>query len=84
MRLIDADLLHSKLFEIGCHKSKLHPMDVMNMIDEQPTAYDVDKVAEDLDKVSYLIPPKYRWNYADNVVDLGDAIEIVKQGGRKE
>ena len=41
-RLIDADELHRKLFEYGCHKSKMHPMDVMKMIEEQPTA-NVDK-----------------------------------------
>lgn len=50
-------------------------------IKEMPTAYDVDKVVEELDKASYLVPPKNKGYYADNAINLEDAIEIVKQGG---
>ena len=49
---------------------------VIEMLEEQPTAYDVDKVTEALEKVC-LSSDEY-WNF---VVDLEKAIEIV-EGGR--
>ena len=52
--------------------------DVKTIINEQPTAYDVDKVVEELELHSFelgtdTLPVHY--------VRLNDAIEIVKQGG---
>ena len=54
--------------------------DVKTIIKEQPTAYDVDKVVEELELHSFelgtdTLPVHY--------VRLNDAIEIVKQGGKK-
>ena len=52
--------------------------DIKTIIKEQPTAYDVDKVVEELELHSFelgtdTLPAHY--------VRLNDAIEIVKQGG---
>ena len=56
---------------------------ISNMVDEQPTAYDVDKVVERLesvsipeDKVLYASPDEF-----GQFIELKDAIEIVKSGG---
>lgn len=53
---------------------------LMDYFDIQPTTYDVDKVVEQLKNVSYE-----RFGNAgmggENVVNLDDAIEIVKAGG---
>ena len=54
---------------------------VLRTIDEQPTAYDIDKVVEELELHSFelgtdTLPVHY--------VRLNDAIEIVKQGGVSE
>ena len=55
--------------------------DVFKEIKEMPTAYDVDKVVEELELHSFelgtdTLPAHY--------VRLNDAIEIVKQGGVSE
>lgn len=72
MRLIDADKLESVDFS-ECTDS----MEIMNVIDAQPTAYDVDAVMKqledysDADEAEGTIP----------VIELTKAIEIVKGGG---
>lgn len=80
MRLIDADKLIG-FIDKGkyCNPNSLQfsENDVCEMIEQQPTAYDVDKVIEEL---------------TDNAIDetgidyemdisLDDAIDIVKRGG---
>ena len=84
-RLIDADELHRKLFEQGCHKSKMHPMDVMKMIEEQPTAYDVEKVVSELVQFGLNSMDKQIYDsdtYYDGVsVAIRKACNIVKRGG---
>ena len=55
--------------------------DVKTIINEQPTAYDVDKVVEELELHSFelgtdTLPVHY--------VRLNEAIEIVKAGGKNE
>lgn len=56
---------------------------VLLLLDKYPTAYDVDKVVEQLKDVSYE-----RFGNAgmggENVVNLDDAIEIVKAVGKNE
>ena len=54
--------------------------DIKTIIKEQPTAYDVDKVVEELDKASYRIDDSATLSSRD-VINIDDAIEIVKQGG---
>ena len=83
MRLIDADKLIKKIdrytrtnnveFNIACKY-------IIEVVKEQPTAFDVDKVVEQLEKESY---------YTDietdrEVVNLNKASEIVKEGGTDE
>ena len=45
------------------------------MIDEQPTAYDVEAVIKELFNSAQSI-------YGTNIIRMEDAIEIVKRGGR--
>ena len=74
MRLIDADKIIDSLgnsdmdFAIGA------------VIDEQPTAFDVDKIVEQLGNIGTLARP-VGWTKAYEIIMLKDAIEIVKEGG---
>lgn len=87
MRLINADKLENVDFS-DCIDS----MEIMNVIDEQPTAFDVDKVVKQLEKkiqthtrcIEYekkngMITEEFQQRKAVEV--LKDAIEIVKGGG---
>lgn len=94
MRLIDVDEL-LKTFTVNSDGRRIPEKDCDNfditislkeikrIIREQPTAYDVDKVVEQLKNVSYE-----RFGNAgmggENVVNLDDAIEIVKAGGEND
>ena len=53
--------------------------DVIGIIEEQPTAYSVDKIIDELDKASYRIDDSATLSSRD-VIDIDDAIEIVRQG----
>lgn len=87
MRLIDADKLIEDIHKRNYISKALSEI-FETIIDEQPTAYDVDKVVEKLNKIK-----KYNLNLADMMLDiqangtnrhficLEDAIEIVKAGG---
>lgn len=90
--MIDADklILHLNDYALQEAPFKGESADTYNVIkqcieavEEQPTAYDVDKVVEQLKDVSYE-----RFGYAgmggENVVNLDDAIEIVKAGGEND
>ena len=91
MRLIDADNIYNVgdfviLNEDG--NAYVSLADICKIIDIQPTAYDVDKIVEKLNKIK-----KYNLNLADMMLDiqangtnrhficLEDAIKIVKAGG---
>lgn len=55
---------------------------VLRIVNEQATAYDVDKVVEELEKISNDIPLQYEYNYEAGLSDgIEKAIEIVKQDG---
>lgn len=88
-RLIDADLLMRK-----CEKW-LKPkapdedemvsvadiaVSTLMEIEEQPTAFDVEKVVEQLESLSRCST----WNHNSDNIDRNAAIEIVKRGGRDE
>ena len=90
MRLIDVDKLMEDFRNTITEKSDT--MDWLNMIYRQPTAYDVDKVVEELEERKALherlvdyetkngtVTEKYQNIKAIDV--LNKAIEIVKQGG---
>lgn len=83
MGMIDADTL--KEYCMRASKSdddfrRVSLATLASVIDAQPTAYDVDKVVEQLEAVSYE-------RYGNDgmggelVVNLDDAVEIMKGGG---
>ena len=78
MRLIDADEL-KELYE-DYEGLKVPCEVVLQNIDDMPTSYDIDKVVEQLEKVSFVDVDE---EYADDgqiILFLHDAIEIVKGG----
>ena len=55
---------------------------LQNRIEEQPTAYDKEKVVEQLEEMSDDIPIQYDSNYEKGLDDgIGYAIDIVRKGG---
>ena len=74
MRLINVDKLFKTLnkLEIPFYA------DINNAINSQPTAYNVDKVVEQLEEKSYYIDIE---TDSEEVVNLNEAIEIVRSGG---
>lgn len=79
-RLIDADKLR------GCPIVRPHTREDMKALMccselisfyDIPTAYDTDEVIKQLEEYSFEDP------YGDSLVDLRDAIEIVKKGGKE-
>ena len=77
-RLIDADALIEKLKRTSAFGYIRNAADknVFEIINEQPTAYDVEKVMEQLDKLECHIIGRH---YFDNGVEA--AMEVVKRGG---
>ena len=88
MRLIDADAL--KICYMGKNSlgtnnndSKADYASIRKMIDAQPTAYDVDKVVEQLKEMSGIqFDGKNESYQLDWCIDISKAIEIVKGGGQ--
>ena len=97
MRLIDADAL-IEFIDAGHlrHPGELafSEVDVVNMLNHAPTAYDVDNVVSDLEQLKLdgacecCVYCKYRnecWDgdmSEEHTIDM--AIEIVKRGGTDE
>ena len=82
MRLIDADLLKQNCKCTGGFKDNFMCVDLITLaqvIDNQPTAFDVDKVVEQLEK--------YRENFESRgilpLVNMDYAVKVVRNG-RKE
>ncbi len=80
MRIIDADKFKKQIAGMaivnGYSAQKVNKM--CELIDEQPTAYDVDKVVKRLVEASFC---DTYVSEETKVVDLERAIEIVKAGG---
>lgn len=74
-RLIDADKLKHVI-----HCAYSDDLEILEKIDEQPTAFNVDKVVKQLEKRSALARP-VGWSKAYEIIMLKNAIEIVKEGG---
>ena len=98
MRLIDADELLSKLNEAykkanaEYHRRAFNGFwcgtcsalqEAIREVKEQPTAYDADKVVEQLNEKATPSRP-VGWSKSYEIVTLKDAIEIVKQGGKEQ
>ena len=91
MRLIDADALIEamKKTESEYENAMTCPSwwSAFNVISEQPTAYDIDKVVEELQENASRYTKKYTTPYGNNgykdikAININKAIEIVKQGG---
>lgn len=95
MRLIDADTFKNQVaaaaISNGLMKSSKKANVMLDLIDMQPTAYDMEKVVERLKQnaLSVLVEDEHiiaesnvRENYEIEMVALSDAIEIVKAGRR--
>lgn len=85
MRLIDADAFKKQIAGMAIINN--YPPDKANkmceLIDAQPTAYDVDKIVEQLNDRSVLARP-VGWSKSYEILTLDDATEIVKAGGANE
>lgn len=81
MRLIDADKIVN--FRVTAGDGKKYVLLPVEKLDDIPTAYDVDKVVEELEFNSYSkhIPTYDNPYTGGSVIDEDDAIEIVKRGG---
>lgn len=92
MRLIDADVLieEMKKTETEYENAMTCPSwwSAFNVISEQSTAYDIDKVVEELQKNASRYTKKYLTPYGNNgyrdvkAISIHKAIEIVKAGGK--
>ena len=84
MRLIDADAFERQI--AGMTIAKSYSVNKANalceLIDAQPTAYDVDAVVKQLEAVDNQIEIQYENNYEKGLSDgIEKAVEIVKGGG---
>lgn len=89
MRLIDADELLGKMDERYKAKEPIVSntlaegfVQMEKLIKEQPTAYDIDKVVEELKNQMPFCPTNSFTEGAESA--LLDAIEIVKQGLKEQ
>lgn len=76
MRLIDADCLN---FE-GQHYNKSQMKAILDFVDAQPTALDIDKVVSELEKATQYIKIDGKPTSV-KAIHPEQAIEIVKRGG---
>ena len=82
MRLIDTDKLKKDILLQNILGEPIQKIidRYIHIVDNQPTAFDVDKVVEQLENRSALARP-VGWSKAYEIIMLKDAIEIVKGGG---
>lgn len=84
MRLTDADKIIEHLEKVKKESASLvdvaHIIGFQSVIDTQPTAYDVDKVVEQL-KTDSLVKLYGSGNSDNYLIPVKRAIEIVKAGG---
>lgn len=76
MRLIDADKLNFS----EQHYNKSQMKAILDFVDNQPTVYDIDRVAERL-KTDSSVRLYGSGNSNNYLIPLEKAIEIVKAGG---
>ena len=86
MRLIDADALKKDLKSVTLSNGTLvNTNAVLYLLEEYPTAYDVDKVVEQLEDRKSLMMETLKISEADidrgRIYGMEKAIEIVKGGG---
>ena len=76
-RLIDEDALR---WAIRNNAPKSVPLWIYQTIDNAPTAYNPEKVVEQLEDRGTLSRP-VGWSKSYEIITLKDAVEIVKGGG---
>ena len=98
MRLIDADLFEKEIKAVAQGQAtslmpdmvELSVETIVETLDEVPTAYDVDKVIEQLEKIAipvlnedeHIIPESNIYETCEiKMVSLSNTVEIVKGGG---
>ena len=88
MKLIDADALKKNLKSVTLSNGTLvNTNAVLYLLEEYPTAYDIDKVVEELEENASRYTKKYATPYGNNgyrdtkAISIHKAIEIVKRGG---
>ena len=85
MRLIDADDF-KKFMQALCKAGSPYES-FIELLDKQTTAYDIDKVVDELEENASRYTKKYVTPYGNNVyrdtkaISIHKAIEIVKHGG---
>lgn len=81
MRLIDADELikYIKIWEVGTSISS-DQKEFIDCVNEQPTAFDVEKVTDEILRASCIARPM-GWDRKREIIETHTAIEIVKGGG---
>lgn len=82
MRLVDADKLKMELQDCMFNDNMMNPLmrytDILEIIDTQPTVYDIDKVVEELETARADYSGDFQ---CDVAYGLRLAIEIVKKVG---
>ena len=84
MRLIDADILIKNLSYLYTKNHipvDMRAKEILTTIMEQPTAYDIDKVVEEIRRSSGNGYRDVDGDYVPPMIKTKSAIEIVKQGG---
>ena len=81
MRLIDTDEMNEKLFyrELGGKDVLITAKSVFDMIKALPTAYDAEKVVEELNEESSMFHSMFGYSVCS--IRLGKAKDIVRKGG---
>ena len=79
-RLIDADKLKDERRTLPM-MSNWGEILISLLIDDQPTAYDIEYVIEQLENVSFVDIDEEYADDGQRMLFLHDAIEIVKKGG---
>ncbi len=83
MRLIDADKFKEQITAV-CALNGYIPQKakvLWKIIDQQPTAYDVDRVIKELDRATDYYECEEQGREHVQMIDFTDAVEIVKGGG---
>lgn len=93
MRLIDADVIHGEI-DIFNPEGRISLKNIKIYIDAQPTAYDVNKVMEELEeeltnaeeeKRRCILENAFQFDFAKGyAMGIYNATEIVKKGGSYE
>ena len=84
MRLIDADAFTEQIaaavLKKGTGEAAELGTNIIRLVDAQPTAYNVEKVIEELEKEIENAKDDFVWNYA---AGMERALEIVRDSGKE-